>query len=201
MIRLFYGDDRLAAEKKIRQILGEKYEVIEGESLVEADLPSVFLGMSLFSEQRKILIKDVSKNEGVFLKLPEYVGTEHEVVIWEMKIGKQTKAYKEVLATLEVQEFREKEKVDRWAVFEIYKLAKRDGRKAVEKLEEIETEQDPFLFLGVLVSQVIKDYSLRQGVKEKRALIELSLIDVQMKTTSIQPWSLLKSFLLRVSTW
>ena len=85
-------------------------------------------------------------------------------------------------------------------VFDIYKTAKRDGKKAVKMLESIENEQDPYMFLGLLVSQALKDFTMRQGTKEKRVLVELSKLDLQMKTTSMQPFSLLKSFLLQVSS-
>ena len=60
MFRVFYGPNRLEVEKNIKSILGEDYEVFEGESLEAADLPSVFLGTSLFgAEKRRILLKDV----------------------------------------------------------------------------------------------------------------------------------------------
>ena len=47
MLKVFYGPNRLELEKNIKSILGEDYEVFEGESLEAADLPSVFLGTSL----------------------------------------------------------------------------------------------------------------------------------------------------------
>ena len=68
-------------------------------------------------------------------------------------------------------------------------------------LREIEQTEEPIMFLGALVSSALKDYAARpNGAKEKRALVELSKIDLQLKTASTQPWLLLESFLLRLSS-
>ena len=58
MIKFFYGDDRVRAKQSIEQFLGTKdYEIIEGTDLTPADLPSIFLGNSLFADTRTILIR------------------------------------------------------------------------------------------------------------------------------------------------
>ena len=44
MIKVFYGEDRVEAEKAIKQFLGESYEVLEGSEIRINDLSSVFLG-------------------------------------------------------------------------------------------------------------------------------------------------------------
>ena len=83
MLRVYSGEDRVAAEKAIQSLLGGKYEVFEGENLVETDLPSIFRGMTLFgTEKRRILLKDLGENPVVFEKMVEYADTEHEVVVW-----------------------------------------------------------------------------------------------------------------------
>jgi hypothetical protein len=86
-------------------------------------------------------------------------------------------------------------------VFNILDMAWHDGKKAVLKLEKIEMNQDPYMFVGLMVTQAIKKFEYRQGSKEKRVLKELSKLDIRMKSTSMQPWSLVKSFLLQVSSW
>ena len=63
MIKIFYGDDRVKAQAAIKKLLGDDYEVIEGENLLPSDMASVFYGGSLFSDERKILIKDLSTND------------------------------------------------------------------------------------------------------------------------------------------
>ena len=72
----------------------------------------------------------------------------------------------------------------------------------MRELEKIERTQDPYMFFGLMVSQALKKLEWRpQGTKEKRSLKELSIIDMQMKSTAVEPWMLIKSFLLRLATW
>ena len=86
------------------------------------------------------------------------------------------------------------------AVFNIYDTALVNGERAVKELEKIQDKQDPYMFFGLLISQAIKKFEWRQGAKERRILLELSKVDMQMKTTAYDPWFLIKSFLLRVKT-
>ena len=200
MIRIFYGDDRVKAQEEIRKILGE-YEVIEGGEISASDMPSIFLGGSLFADKRAILIRDLGENKAAFEKLAEYVKTENEVVVFDGKIDKRTAAFKAIKAAgIEIREFKKENLVDSREVFAIFDMALKDGKKAVEMLEKIESEQDPFMLVGLMTSQAIKRLEWRQGEKEKRVLKELSKLDIQLKTTPFSSWSLLKSFLLQVSS-
>ena len=200
MIKIFYGDDRIRAEGAIKKFLGENYEVLEGAEVQTADLPSIFRGASLFAEKRAILIKDLGENKDVLELVGGFTDTPHDVAIFESKLDKRTNFYKEIKDKVEIVEFKLIEPVDTKAVFDIFNVAKRDGARAVKMLEKIEDKQDPFMFFGLLVSQAVKDFQFRQGTKEKRVLLELSKLDMQMKSeSSIQPFSLLKSFLLQVS--
>ena len=214
MIRVFYGNDRAKIAAEVKKILGENYEVFDGENLQVADLFNIFMGTTLFSEKRKILVKDLtparaaageetSENAGVdfYEKIAEFVDTPHEIVIWETTVS-QKKSYKDFVKNPKVvaQKFEPVVKTDPRKVFDIFDTALVDGPRAVKLLEEIEAEQDPYMFFGLLASQAIKKYEWRQGAKEKRVLKELSKLDMQMKTTTFSPWQLLESFLLRVSS-
>lgn len=206
-IRIFTGDDRVKISEEVRRELGEGYEVFEGESLTLADLASLFLGGSLFVVGgRKILVKDFSENKEVFAgfveKIEEWLKTEAEVIIWETKLDKRLGATKALVkAGVEVREFKTSEPVDMKAVFNIYDVALRDGKRAVAELAKIESGQDPYMFFGLVVSQALKKLEWRSnGKKEKRILRELSVVDMQMKSTAVEPWMLIKSFLLRVAT-
>ena len=201
MIRIFYGENRVKAKEEIRKILGENYEVLEGAEILVADMSSIFMGGSLFCDKRSILIKDLGENKEVFDELPKYLESPHEIILFESKLDKRTVTYKAIKDKVEIKEFADLKKPEFNLVFDIYNTAKRDGKRAVQMLEKIENEQDPFMFLGLLASQAIKDFEMRQGTKEKRALRELSKLDNLMKSTSLQPFSLLKSFLLQVSSW
>lgn len=206
MIRIFTGENRVKAEAEIRKILGSDYEVFEGENLNPNDLSSIFLGTSLLFEKRKILIKDLSENKETFEAfsrgLGDFLKTDFEVVLFETKLDKRTTAFKEIKKQgIEIREFKVAEKIDISRVFGIYDLALRDGRRAVLELEKIEATQDPYMFFGMLVSQGLKRFEQRtNGKKEKRVLKELSSLDKLMKSTSYEPWVLIKSFLIRLSS-
>ena len=207
MIYVFSGSDRTKISNEIKKILGEDYEVFDGAGLGTADLVNIFTGSSLFVAERKILIKDLNPARGegekgfdpfeALLELPETI---HTIVIWET--NKSTKkTYKDFVKKFNVKEQKidQVESFDSRRVFEIYDLALRNGVAAVKMLEQIEDQNDPYMFVGLLVSQAVKKFQYNQGTKEKRALKELSKLDLQMKTSTIQPWILVKSFLLQLS--
>ena len=121
MIKVFYGENRLEAEKAIRRELGEGYEVYEGESLSEGDLPSIFHGVSLFGAgERRILLKDLGENPAVWEKVVGYTGTEHNVIIWEMKLDKRSAGHKRLKETgVAMTEYPERKKPEMNLVFNI----------------------------------------------------------------------------------
>ena len=201
MIKVFYGDDRVRAKAEITKFLGTKdYEIIEGADLTPADLPSIFLGNSLFTDTRAILIRDFTANRPVYEKLPEYLNTSHQIAILDAKIDKRSATYKFLKDQIEFQEFTLPKNPNLNLVFGIYRTAKHDGEKAVKMLEKIQAEEDPIMFCGLLISQALKDFNQKQGTKEKRVLKELSKLDLDLKSTSLQPWLLVQSFLLRLSS-
>ncbi len=203
MIRIFYGKNGVKAFDEIDKILGKDKEVVEGVDLMAGDLPSLFMGVSLLAEKRKILVRDFAAVKDNLEKLPEYVQTPHEVILLENDFKKNTKLAKELAAAgVEMKKFDLEQKVDPRATFNILDTALRDGPKAVAMLEKVEAEQDPYMFVGLMASQAVKKYAWRQGAKEKRVLKELSKLDIDLKESPIssQPWLLIHSFLLRVSS-
>ena len=176
MLRVFVGEDRVSAEMALKRLIGGNYEVFEGENLGVGDLPSIFQGASLFEAgKRRILLKNLSENAAVWEKIAEYAGTEHEVVVWELKIDKRSVGYKNLKAAgVEIQEFALKAKPEAKMVFGVLDMALRDGRRAVAQVEQIELEQDPYMFFGLLVTQALKKFEQRGGVREKRRLKELA---------------------------
>jgi DNA polymerase III delta subunit len=201
MIKFFYGDDRVRAKRAIEQFLGTtNYEIIEGAELDPADLPSIFLGNSLFATNRTILIRDLTTNKPTYEKLPDYLNTPHQIAILELKLDKRSATYKSLKDQVEFQEFTLPKNPNFSLVFDIYRTAKHDGPKSIKMLEKIQSEEDPIMFCGLLISQALKDFKNQQGTKEKRVLKELSKLDLDMKSTSLQPWLLVQSFLLRLSS-
>ena len=200
MIRIFYGDDRVKANTEIKKLLGDDYEIIDGQDLELGDLPNIFLGISLFADKRNILIRDLSVNKPAFEQLGNYLNTPHNIILLESKLDKRSVAFKDLKEKIEIKEFTLPEDPNLKLVFDIYKTAKKDGKKSIEMLEKIKVKEDPIMFSGLLFSQAIKDFQMNQGTKEKRALKELSKLDLDMKSAKVEPWLLIESFLLRLSS-
>lgn len=203
MVTFYTGEDRVRIQEAVRGLLGTNYEVFEGDKLTPEDLPSIFQGTSLFGgETRRILLKDLGENSSVWARVPEYLQTEHVVVIWETKIDKRSAGYKALKAAgVEIVEFAEKKGPEVKLVFEIFEMAMRDGERAVRMCEQIELTQDPYMFFGLMVTQALKKFGVRQGVRERKILKELAELDVRMKTSGMEPWILVKMFLVRMGSW
>jgi hypothetical protein len=200
MIRVFYGDDRVGISKAVERVLGEGYEVVEGSEIGAMDMANVFFGGNLFSEKRRIVVKDLSEGAG-WGELSKYLGTPHEIILWETGVDKRTILWKELVkAGVEAREFKTAEPVERKVVFDILDTAlSGQGKQAVGMVEQIEATNEPYMFVGLLISQVLRKMEMRAGEKEKRVLAELSKLDINMKTTSTEPWLLVKAFLVRIS--
>ena len=208
MIYLIDGDDRKKAESKAKDFLGENYEVIDAESLEKADLVSIFQGTTLFSETRKILIKDLGAKKELFAELPKYLETEHKIVILEQKIDKRNAVYKE-LATVakknpqqvKIDEFKITEEVDKFLTFRVFDIALTDGKRAVKLLREAENNS-PYLTVGSWTKKAVDLLAAKpNGEREKRIVKKLAEIDMMLKQTSFskEPWLLLETFLLELS--
>ena len=209
MIYLIDGDDRKKAESKAKDFLGENYEVIDAESLEKADLVSIFQGTTLFSETRKILIKDLGAKKELFAELPKYLETEHKIVILEQKIDKRNAVYKE-LATVakknpqqvKIDEFKITEEVDKFLTFRVFDIALTDGKTAVKLLREAEENNSPYLTVGSWTKKAVALLAAKpNGEREKRIVKKLAEIDMMLKQTSFskEPWLLLETFLLELS--
>ena len=200
MIKIFTGDDRVRAKKEIEKILGSDYEVIDGVDLETSELPTVFYGNSLFAEKRKVLIRDLGENKMAWEKLPEYLDASHDIVIWEGKLDKRTTVYKAIVKDVEIKEFKLFQENSYKKAAAVFQMAKRDGKRAVEMLKEIELEQEPMLFFGSMASEAVKEYALRQESREKKVLRELSKLDMELKSTATEPWLFIESFLIRLAS-
>lgn len=200
MIRIYTGDDRVKASAEIKKIFGETYEVIDCADLTKKDLPLIFQGTTLFATKRKLLLRDFTANSEIYPELPKYLDTIHDVILLETKLDKRTSTYKEIKDRIEIKEFKLPREVDFRTTFNIYSIAKRNGKKAVLELKKIESGEDPIRFTGLLISQALKDYENHQGTKEKQILKDLAKLDMAQKTTKIDPWLLVESFLLSLNS-
>jgi hypothetical protein len=200
MLRIFYGDDRIGAQKEIERVLGGGYEVVEGDTLRAADLPSLFLGTSLFGETRRILVKDLGENGVCWGELSKYLITTHEVVVWESKLDKRTVTYKDLAKQkVEMREFKLAEAPEKKLVFDVLDTAWRgDGKRAVGMVEKLEIEQDPYMFFGLMVSQAIR--KLEAGnARAREVILLLAEADMEMKRGLYTPWLIIKKALVKIA--
>lgn len=203
MIKIFYGDDRIKAQQEIKRAFkGDNYEIIDATDLTPSDLPTIFYGASLFEpEARRILLRDFTANKSIYDELPKYLDTPHDIILLETKLDKRSAAYKSLKDQIIITEFKLPDTTDFRQVFDIYKTAKRDGKKALEILAKIKPTEDPIKFTGLLVSQAVKDFAARPtGTRERNILKALAHADLNMKSTKIDPWLIVESFLLELSS-
>lgn len=201
MIKIVFGDDRNRAEGLIKREFGSDYEVFEGENLTLDALPSLFMGVSIFGDKRKILIKNLSDNKECFDSCINFLNTEHSVILWEEKLDKRTATYKALKkSNVELVECKLPEVKNTREVFDIFDMMLRDGNRAIKMIERIEREQDAYMFFGLIVTQALKKYEMRQGIKEKRVLKELSKTDILMKTSGIEAWTAIKMLAVKLSS-
>lgn len=207
MFYVYYGDDRKKISEEVKKTLGEDYEVFEGEKLSCQDIMNICQGMSLFAEKRRILIRDLTparKDESdapgldYYAELSKYLNTPHEIVIWETNVSRK-KSFSEFkkMPSVKAQKFESVKPFGANKIFTAADLAFSDGKKAVELLSEYEDENDPYMFVGLLVSKLSDKYERTKGKREKQALLELSELDMLMKTSKIDPWALVKGFIMR----
>lgn len=203
MIHIFYGEDRLASETEAKKNLGEDYEVIDASTLAPTDLPSLFLGTSLFDETRKILIKDIFSKKELYNEIEKYLKTPHEIVILEDKLTGTLTAVKNLKKSSEVdmREFKKPEVKNFRLVFDIYDTALKNPKKALEMLREAEETEDAYAVIGAFASSAVKNLKSAPNSKRNKAIVkELAKLDSLSKTTkfSENPWLLVESFILRL---
>ena len=151
-------------------------------------------------EKRAILIRDLTTNRPVYDEIPKFLNTPHNIILLETKLDKRSATYKEIKDKIKIKEFSLPENQNLHIALSIFSTAKTDGKRAVAMLGQIEQNEDPIMFLGLLASQALKDFSLRHGAKEVRILKDLAKTDLAIKTTKVEPWLLIKSFLLRLKS-
>jgi len=202
MIYLFTGEDRVKAEKEIKKLLGENYEIIDGENLSLNDLPSLFMGVTIFEAHRKILLRDPTAD--CLNELEKYLDTPHEIVVLCLKLDGRSGTVKELKKNPKIKfeefKFPEPSKEDRFLSFNVYDEALRDGKKALAILKKAEVKNDPYMMLGSWASKAMKNFTASPTEKNKRVLKRLAKMDMLLKQSSFSstPWLVLESFLLEL---
>ena len=71
-------------------------------------------------------------------------------------------------------------------------------KTALNMCEKIEDTNDPFRFMGLMVSQALRKLTLRQA-KAAKILKILARADSDMKSSTVEPWLIVKTALMEIA--
>ena len=117
-------------------------EQADGAELTLAALPDLLMGMSLFSTERLVIIRDISTNAALWEKLPDWlprINDDIHVVFVDAKPDKRTTSYKALKAVANIQEFpawseRDFAKAEQWVSARAKKQSITLDAKSVKRL-------------------------------------------------------------------
>jgi DNA polymerase-3 subunit delta len=108
MIYLIVGENPYLRNEKITEIVGgHDVERFDGRTIDENDLADIFMGQTLFAEERIIVIDQLSENKLAWEKLDYWVDKLNDsttLILIEDKVDKRTKTYKKLLSDAELVE-------------------------------------------------------------------------------------------------
>ncbi len=201
MLRIFYGNDRKAAEKAIKKVLGDNYESVLADKLVPSDMVSVFMGTSIFGDSRKILIKDLDSNSDCWSELDKYLDTPHEIVLWNDTLNKKTVLYKTLSKSgVECKEFKLADNYDSFTGLNMLDAAMRgDLNGALKKFNEVRAHNVSALpTIAAIGTTLCKKY-LGMNKKATRAVKILAQNEMRIKTNSLDEWQALEISIIEIA--
>lgn len=111
MITWFTGENTFEIQQAVKAITDTfrgVAERIDGTTLELKNIPDLLMGGTLFAEKRLVIIKDISQNNAVWEKLPEWIdriSDDIDVILIDGKPDKRTTGYKEVKKRVTLKEF------------------------------------------------------------------------------------------------
>lgn len=99
MIYLLSGENTYEVDQRLKKLTATfagDVETYDGSELTIEQLPDLFLGATLFSDARLIVIKNISDNKIIWNVLAEWLekGSANDLVLVEKVLDKRTKTYK-----------------------------------------------------------------------------------------------------------
>ena len=113
MITLLAGPNTYARNEALRaKVAAFKGDVerYDGSELELKQLPDIFMGASLFSQERLIILRDIGGNKALWSELEPWIARvppETEIVLVELQPDKRTKTYKALQKHGQVVEYAE----------------------------------------------------------------------------------------------
>ncbi len=111
MITLLTGENGFELKRALDGIVisfDGRAEKIDGSELELSNLPDLLAGVTLFADNRLIVIKSLSENKSLWEALPDWlsrVDDQTHLILVEPKPDKRTKTYKELKKMADVKEF------------------------------------------------------------------------------------------------
>ncbi|MEK7621300.1 MAG: DNA polymerase III subunit delta [Patescibacteria group bacterium] len=113
MISLLYGENDFELKKHVKKIVSEfadanTTEKVDGNRLSVDDLPNLLSGMSLFSQNRLVILYDTSANKEVWDKLADYIESDNSdtrLVLVESSPDKRTRTFKQLQKRADSMQF------------------------------------------------------------------------------------------------
>lgn len=149
VITLLTGENSFEIQQALDEITTKfqgQVEKIEGSDVAVAQLPDLFMGATLFSETRLVVIKNLAENKAVWEVLTDWIDKVSEdvhIVFVEPKPDKRTRTYKELQKHGVIKEFKlwsdsDTQPAEGWAIDEAqrqgWKLDKKAARLLVERV-------------------------------------------------------------------
>jgi len=133
MITLLIGENSFEIERYIGELKANfkgDVEKINGNELQLAQLPDIFMGVSLFSINRMIIIRNLSENKSIWSIFGDWlpkISSDINLVIVESKPDKRTSTFKSFKKHADIKEFnlwsdRDVSSAEKWVSAEAKKL-------------------------------------------------------------------------------
>jgi len=111
MITWFTGENTFEIQRAVRALVDAfdgTAERVDGTTLELKNIPDLLMGVTLFSEKRLVIIKDIALNSVVWEKLPEWIDRMSDdimLVLIDTKPDKRTTSFKEMKKRATLKEF------------------------------------------------------------------------------------------------
>lgn len=145
MITWLIGENSFEVKEALRGIedaFSGTPEYYDGDTLTLAQLPDLLMGLSLFAENRLVVVRDITANTSLWEKLSEWLPRVNDtihVVFIDTKPDKRTSAYKTLKAAADTQEYaawteRDTQKAEKWVIERAPNLGVKEARHLVARV-------------------------------------------------------------------
>ncbi len=153
MITLLTGENSYAINYDLQQMIrgfDGVAEKIDGTELELRQLPDLLMGVSLFSEKRLVIVRQLSQNKSVWEVFGDWtsrVSDDIHLVLVEAKPDKRTRTYKTLQKAAAVREYKP------WTMRDARQAEEWVGKRAAELTTPLSPELVRFLVARVGVDQ------------------------------------------------